>query len=309
MCTTFFTGAIYKDDMLAPENVSKKIEEERKSDPYYLCSHTIAMGSVFAEGNFLFLDTDHPEWKNAVSLLFKYVEKIKKEISASVVIFRDFEDNDILNKILQEEGYARLRMPNSNKIENPKWESNEDLLSLIDSKKKRRNIRLEAMRKEDLFDIRVKNSVSDEEARHYFDLFANIKDRNFAFNFFKYPDKIVSILSKYKEYEFIHISLKGEEKAICAVWSFVGDEHYCPLIMGLNYDYLQSHSIYKQAIFQIVKRGNQLNKKTVYLGFSADYEKQKYGAKGIPKHAFIRVDDTYNFELLESYSNINELAE
>lgn len=73
--------------------------------------------------------------------------------------------------------------------------------------------------------------------------------------------------------------------------------------MGLNYDYLQSHHLYKQAMFQIIKRGNELNNKIVYLGFSADYEKQKYGSKIIPKFAFIKVDDIYNLELIDSFSN------
>lgn len=95
----------------------------------------------------------------------------------------------------------------------------------------------------------------------------------------------------------------GETETICSVWCYRGKEHYCPFIMGLNYDYLQSHHLYKQAMFQIIKRGNELNNKIVYLGFSADYEKQKYGSKIIPKFAFIKVDDIYNLELIDSFSN------
>ena len=308
VCATFFTGAIYKDDMLARENVSKKIEEERKKNPYYLCSKTLAMGSMFSEGNFLYLDTDHSEWKEAVSLLFSFVEKAKKAINATVVIFRDFERGHPIGKILEEEGYAKLKMPNSNRIQNPQWETNEDFLSLLSSSNNRRNIKRYVLKNEELFNITIKNTISDEEAQYYFNLFCNIKDTNFDFNFFKYPQKITSVLSKYEDYEFIEIHLKGIQKPVCCVWCFKGENHYSPLIMGLNYEYLESHHLYKQAIFQIVKRGNELNKKNVFLGLSADYEKQKYGAVPVPIFAYMKVDDTYNLELIESYSNINEVV-
>ena len=306
--TTFFTGAIYKDDLLARENVSKKIEEERKYNPYYLCSKTLAMGSMFSEGNHLYLDTKHPEWRNAVTILLEYAKKIKEEIEAEVVIFKDFEDDHVINKILEDESYAKLRIPNSNRLQNPKWETTDELLSMIKSAKRRANIRQYALRHIDKFDIVIKNNLSEKEAEKYFDLFLNVKNRNFAFNFFKFPKKIAKILSKYDDWEFIDISLKGKDDTIACVWSYVGEDHYCPFVVGMNYDYLESHQIYKQAVFQMVKRGNDLNKNIVYLGLSADYEKRKYGAKTIESYAFIKVDDIYNFELIESYSNVHEIA-
>lgn len=304
ICATFFTGAIYKDDMLSPENVSKQIEEERKTNPYYLCSKTLAMGSMFSEGNFLYLNTDHLKWKDAVALLLTSVEKIKKDINATVLIFRDFEGGHVMNRILENEGYTKLRMPNSNVVRNPKWETNEDFLTLVKAGNNRINIKRYVLKYENLFDVCIKNRVSDDIAQSYFDLFSNIKDYNFGFNFFKYPKKITRILSKYDNYEFIEIRLKGQKEPICAMWCYIGEHHYSPLIMGLNYDYSKSHQIYSQALFQAIKRGNQLNKEIIYLGFSADFAKQKYGAKAIPEFAFMKVDDTYNFELIESYSNI-----
>jgi len=309
VCATFFTGAIYKDDLLALENVSKKIEEVRKTDPYYLCSKTLAMGSMFAEGDFIYIDNNHTHWREAIDMIFAKVEKIKKEISATVVVFRDFEENHCMNKLLEDEGYVKIRMPNSNVIKNPKWENYDELLKLIKSKNNRNNIKRYAFRNEHLFETKIKNSISEKESKIYFDLFSNVKDKNYGFNFFKYPKKVTSILSKYKNWEFIEIRLKENNEIICVMWCFKGDNHYCPLIMGLDYNYSKSHHTYTQAIFQTVKRGNELNKDTIYLGFSADFEKQKYGAKPVPKFAFMKVDDTYNMELIESYSNNIELVE
>lgn len=305
LCATFFTGAIYKDDMLAREHVSKKIEEERKLNPYYLCSKTLAMGSMFSEGDHFYLNTNHPEWKEAVTLLLAYVKKFKKEIKAEVVILRDFVEDHPLNKILEEEGYARIRMPNSNVIQNYSWKTSEELLTLTNSQKKRAAIR-RVIKLEDLLDITVKNTISDLEKKQYFQLFSNIKDRNYAFNFFKYPQKVTGVLSKYDDWEFIDLRLKGGKDPICCIWCYKGEKHYIPFIMGLNYEYIETHQLYKQAVFQAVKRGNQLGKEVIYCGFSADSEKQKYGAKSITKYVFMKVDDTYNMELIESYSNIKE---
>lgn len=300
---TFFTGAIYKDDMLSLENVSKKIEEVRKNDPYFLCSKTLAMGSLFAEGNFIFLDEENKNWREAVDQLFIFVDKVKKEIKATVVVFRDFEEDNVLNAIIEEEGYAKLNMPNSHRIEHPKWHTVEELLSLIPAKKKRDNIKEFAIRHIEKFDISIKKNITKEESEKYYQLFCNVKEKNFAYNFFHFPNKTVLSLNKYHEWEFIEIRVKGKNNPIACVWCFVGDQHYCPLIMGLDYNYLNTHHIYKQAVFQAIKRGNDLNKEKTFLGFSADFEKQKYLAKSICTFAFIKVDDTYNLELIESYSN------
>jgi 7-keto-8-aminopelargonate synthetase-like enzyme len=302
---TFFTGAIYKDDMLAREHVSAKIEKERKDkgDPYFLCSKTLAQGALFAEADFTYICTEHPEWRSFVPLLFDFVQKTKEEIDATVVIFRDFDKDHIMHEILSDEGYAKINMPSTNVISNRKWDDNEDLLSLIHSKKARYSIRRYAMKTEHMFDVKIKTTITDAEARKYYSLFRMIKDNTMAFNMFPSPEKTPNVLAKYDEWEFIDISLKETQETIAVAYVFVGKDHLCPLIIGMDYNYIESHYIYKQLVFQIVKRGNELNKSTVYCGFSADFEKQKYGAVPIPKFAYLKVDDIYNFELIETYGN------
>jgi 7-keto-8-aminopelargonate synthetase-like enzyme len=301
--STFFTGTYIKDDMIALENVSKKIEEVRKTDPYYLCTKTLVMGCMFADGNFIHIDESNENWNDAAELLFKTANDLKLKIEAKSILLRDFEENHPMCELMENEGFAKVQMPNSLVVENPKWDSYEDLLSLIPSKKKRYNIKHDAIRHENKFEITYKQKISDSESELYYNLFENIKDSNFDFNFFKFPKKIASVISKHDNWEFIDIKIKGNNKTIASIWSYIGKNHYSPLIMGLNYDYIESHQIYKQSIFQIVKRGNYLNKSKTYLGFSAEFEKTKYLANVIPIYAFIKVDDTYNMELVESYSN------
>lgn len=301
---TFFTSGLYKDDLLALENISMQIEKQREQDPYYLCSKTLAMGSLFTEGNHLFINEKNPLVNEALSDFFVEVEKLKKATDSTVVILRDFQSDFKYIEFFENEGFAKISMPNVNVIPIQNWNTNEEFLEQIPSKNNKRNIQRYVFKYEDQFDVTFKNTINTAEAEHYYDLFQNVKRDNHAVNYFKYPAKITKTLSKYEDWEFMDIKLKGGDEAICCVWSFRGDKHYSPLIMGLNYEYVESMNLYKQAIFQLVKRANYLNKEKVFLGYSADYEKQKYGAITVPLYAFIKLDDTFNTELIESMSNV-----
>lgn len=301
---TFFTGAIYKDDIVAQENVSRQIEEIRKNNPYYLCSKTLAMGSLFCEGDFIYHDLEHPEWRNSVSYMFEFVSKVKKDIDAVVVFFRDFEEDGFLNQMLEDEGYAKIKLPNTNVVSLPKWNTKEELLLLLESKNSIRNIKRYVFRHEDQFDVTIKRTLTNSEAEKHYQLFLNVKEANYAFNFFAYPKKTVKVLSKYSsDWEFMEFRIKGSNELIACVWSFLGEDYYCPLILGLNYEYNESHHLYKQIMYRMVKRGNELEKFQIYLGLTADYEKQKYGAKSTPFYGYLKVDNIYNLDLLSSLSD------
>lgn len=300
---TFFTGAIYKDDMVSPEKVSLEIEELRKNEPFYLCSKTLAMGSLFSEGDFIYLDVEHSEWKKSVNDLFEFVSKVKKEINATTVIFRDFEEGNFLNQVLEDEGYVKIKLPNTNIVCHPKWNTKEELLVLLGSKNSIRSIKRYVFRYEDQFKVTIKTGLTEQDAEKHYQLFLNVKKANHAFNFFAYPSKIAKILSKYSDWEFMEFRLSDSDELIACVWTFIGKKHICPLILGLNYDYNESHYLYKQIMYQMVKRGNDLDKNKIYLGLTSDYEKQKYGAKTVPFLGYIKVDDMYNLDLLSSLSD------
>ena len=205
--------------------------------------------------------------------------------------------------VLKNEGFVKASMPNTNIVEHPKWNTQEELLSFLTSKNGINNIKRYVFKYEDKFDVTIKKTVTDKEAEEHYKLFSNVKKANFAFNFFAYPNKIARILSKYDEWEFVEFRLKGSDELIGCIWGYIGENHSCPLIVGLNYDYIKSHHLYKQVMYYMVKRGNDLNKSKTYLGLTSDYEKQKYGAKLIPIFAYIKVDNMYNLDLLSSLSS------
>ena len=71
---TFFTAALWKDDMLSAAEVSDLVEARRADDPYYLTSTTFAMGSLLTEGDHLYLDRN-ADWKGALDLLMAAVSE------------------------------------------------------------------------------------------------------------------------------------------------------------------------------------------------------------------------------------------
>ncbi len=300
---TFFTSGIYKDDMLSPENVSRKIEEIRKTNPYYLCSKTLAMGAMFAEGDFLYVNELHPSIEETMVAFFNFVNSTKVKTEASTVIFRDFKEDFPLIDKFENEGYVKIAMPNTNIIKKLKWSSYEELFAQIESKKRRTNIKNNVLKYISEFEVNVKKDLSEYETNKYYELFLNVKKLNYGFNFFTYPKKITSVLVKYNEWEIIEIKHKETNKIAANVWCYIGTNHYCPFIIGLDYDFSKSHHIYQQSVYHVIKRGGDLNKETIYLGLSADFDKRQYGAKQVKINAYMKINDTYNLELIESLSN------
>lgn len=300
---TFFTSGIYKDDMLSPENVSRKIEDIRKTDKFYLSTKTLAMGMMFGEGDFLFFDKNCINITEVLSLFVKEISLIKEQNACKKIILRDFEENFRFNDFFENIGFTKIQMPNSMVIKNNKWKNNEELFLLVSSKNKRDNIKRYAVKYEDRYEISYKKNISKEEATLYYQLFNNVKSKNFGINFYDYPTKITEVLSKYKDWEFIEFKLKSTNEIIGCVWSFIGSNFYIPLIAGLNYKYSETDFIYQQIMFQSVKRANLLDKEIIYLGYSAEFEKSKYGAVPVKKNAFIKFDDTYNLEIIDTFSN------
>ncbi|MDI1304397.1 MAG: aminotransferase class I/II-fold pyridoxal phosphate-dependent enzyme, partial [bacterium] len=301
---TFFTSALCKDDMLALENISRTIEKQREEEPYYLCSKTLSMGTLFTEGEHLHVKRNHPLVKEAFKQFFVEVENLKKQTDSTVIILRDFQSGFEYHTYFEEEGYVKVSMPNSLQLKNVTWKTQEEMLDSITSSKKREGIRYYALRNEPLFDITITPSLTDEESKRCFELFSKVKSRNFGLNFFSYPSKITEVLSRSQEYEFILIRLKNQKEIIASAWIYNGPLHSSPMIVGLDDEYIKTHRIYQQIVYQINKRARQLDKGTIFCGFSADFEKQKYGAVAIPTFAYIKIQDTFNTEIINAYSNM-----
>jgi predicted N-acyltransferase len=308
---TFFTINLWKEDMLAPASVSQQLEEKRKNNPYYLTSPVVNMGSLLTEGEHLYLDKTNPQWRKAVLQVLDAVSAEQERTNASMIVLRDFEDTDTeLKKFLIDQGYFKINVPDTCFIENLTWTNTKEFLQTL-SANARANVRKEALKYEPLFEVEVKQSVSDEELAYFYTLYQQVKARNFDLNVFEYPQKLFAQMATQPGWEFIVLKLKSAENEhslpIAVIFSYKGfSNNYCPVLLGMDYAYLESHNVYRQALLQVVRRARQLNVKKVYLGLSAVIEKRKFGAAVISKVAYVQTKDNFNMEVIGTMSVENK---
>jgi len=306
---TFFTIGIFKDDLMSTAGISMTIENKRKADRYYLTSKTIGMGSLITEGTHIYIERSNPEWKKAFKLLEEEIYLLQDKTGASNILLRDFSiDDKEMNEFLTEEGFFKVQMPNANIINNMRWLTNDEFLAWMPDGKSRKRIRDVVFKFEHFYDVEVKDHLTSDEVIQYQRLYLNIKDRNFDINTFPYPLKMFQSMSDAPDWEFVVLRLKpqyhpeGKSPIVSIGGCHRGKNHYSLVVIGLDYDYVYSHGLYRQTSFQCLKRAMQLGYHKIYMGLSADFEKRKLGATQIETACYVQAKDNFNFELIEAMS-------
>jgi hypothetical protein len=114
-------------------------------------------------------------------------------------------------------------------------------------------------------------------------------------------------INKHRGWETIEIKFnedldtknKTERRSLAMVFCYnSGKKNYCPMIIGIDYTFNNEYSIYRQALYQMIKQGRINNNKRIYIGMDASVEKQKLGAKKIPKSVYVQAEDNFNMELI-----------
>jgi 7-keto-8-aminopelargonate synthetase-like enzyme/predicted N-acyltransferase len=306
---TFFCKALWKDDMLAPAAVSKQLEDKRKQDPYHLTSSVLGMGSLFTEGEHCYIDRSHALMNDALRLLLDRVEALDEELHTSMIALRDFTQDDTLNEFFHNQGFIKVNMPESCIIENLNWNTEEEYLASL-SARSRKHFRSDIQPFEIYFDIEHKQEVSDTEIDQFHTLYENVRSRNFDLNTFSFPRKLFANMSQNPQWEFIVAYLKKEYDprkeripvAVMFCYKNMGNT-YVPSFIGMDYDYLQQYQVYRQMLYQTIKRAHQLNFKKIDFGMTAAFEKKKVGATIIPKVAYVQPKDNFTLELIGGIQN------
>jgi len=294
---TFFSELLCKDDMIAPADVSKQIEEIRKKEKYYLTSKVVMMGSLLTLGDHLYIDRSHPQWKSALLKMVGIMNEVKQQGGATMVLLRDFDTSDTeLRDTLAEEGFFRSDMFNDHVIENLNWSTNDELLQTL-SAKSRVHLRKYILPNQPLFSVKINSQIAPDTFKEKFNLYKQVKDRGFDMNTFYLPDKFFQNFNKYDSWEIIELTLNDSNRSPAG--------NYIPMIVGLNYNANQKYGTYRQILFQAVKRASDLKCKKVYFGFGADTEKHKFGTRLVKKSAYIQADDNYNMESLSTFQQVN----
>jgi 7-keto-8-aminopelargonate synthetase-like enzyme len=302
---TFVTELLNKDDMLSPESVSMQIEEERKKNPYYLTSKVMMMGSLLTEGEHLYLDKNSGQWQQAMDLFIKDVQDRQEACGASGIYLRDIDaEDEVLKVYLINKGFAKSDMPDSWIIEDLTWENEEEMINKL-TYRSRKHVRQNISRYIDNFIIEV-NSNKPENSYKWYNLYKRVKEKSLKLNTFNLPEKIFEQSITNPNWDIIELYVKtdnNDKELAGVVFSYKNNLNYCPVFLGINYDFIQSHSIYRQIIYQLIMRGKHLGCRKIYLGVEASEEKRKFGARQKSHSVFIQANENFSLSKLSQYSN------
>ncbi len=307
---TFFTYNLWKDDMLAPESISIKLEKKRIQTPYLNTSYVLNMGTLFTEGQHYYLNKKHPHWSMALDLMFQKLEELELELNPSMLVLRDFEKDDKLNQIFHQQGFIKTNMPESCSLEKLSWSNTNEYIASLSSRN-RRHFRKEILPFESCFQISYKNKLTPIEISHFFELYENVRNNNFGLNTFSFPSKTLELMSTNPNWEFIVLTIKDElepkfRTPVGVMFCYKNCKHtYTPAFVGLNYKCLKKYQTYRQLLYQTIKRAKALNFKKVDFGLTAAFEKKKLGAIIKSKVAYIQAKDNFSMEMIESIHNKN----
>ncbi|HET6550958.1 MAG TPA: aminotransferase class I/II-fold pyridoxal phosphate-dependent enzyme [Solirubrobacter sp.] len=297
---TFFTAALWKDDMLASPEVSELVERRRAEDPYYLTSTTFAMGSLLTEGDHLYLDRN-ADWKGALDVLMAAVGEDAKAAGAGTIVLRDLHAADVeLAEAVRERGYVKTSLPASLVYE-PVDGGDDAWLARL-SPKARVHQRKSVLPFDGAYDVEWLRhggrSVSDAELDHLYGLYLNVQQRGRDLNSFPLPKTIMRDMLAHDSWELMTLTLRETGEVVAFGAHFLGARHYAPMVVGLDYEYVRSHSAYRQALRRAIVRGRELGSKRVLLGMGATFEKSRFGAHVQGRVAFAQTNDHYSSEVL-----------
>jgi len=296
---TFLTLSLWKDDMLARSDVSRSIEEERKSDPYHLSSMVVSMGSLFTEGDHAYWDSSHPMGERAMNLFLEVMEQQERELGAKMTVLRDFPKASKWNNQLQGHGFLRVQMPDSCTVDLKGVPSIEVYINGLSSRS-RRHFRKDIQPYMGLVHCTVVSKLTVAQLEQASKLFGAVQSNNLGLNTYSFPNVLFDRMNRSPLWEFIMLCPKDELDTIAGImFCYTNmDKVYVPAFVGMDYGALEQYAIYRQLLYRTIERCITLGIPKIDFGMTASFEKRKLGAVIQEKYAYIQTTDNFILELL-----------
>lgn len=302
---TFCTQGLWKDDMLSTESVSRQMEELRKSNSLHMTSKVLSMGSLFTEGTHCYIDQTHPFADAAMRSFLNKIEDKYNKLGADMLVLRDFEHGFRWDELIRNQGFFRIDMPESCVIENIADHSFDKYASLLSSRS-RKHFNKDILQYEKFYEVQIKDSLQADELERAYSLYCNVKDRNLAINTFTYSKEVFENMNSSPNWEFITLTLKdaAEQNFVGIMFCYRNSQNvYVPELIGMDYMAAEGFNLYRQLLYQTLKRASSLQIQRIDFGISATFEKKKVGASVIPKVAYVQAKDNYALELMQTLQN------
>ena len=296
---TFLTESLWKDDMLAPASVSKKLEQLRATAPNLHTSRVLSIGCLFTEGNHLYLNDKHPQVEVALRQMLKYVERLGHRWNIDMTVLRDFDLNYKWSKLIQDQGYFTMDMPESCVLEDLDLKMEKDYSHYL-SQRSQKHYKKDIEPYLDKVRCNLIKQPKPAQLDTYYQLYLQVKSKNISLNTFTYPFEVFEQMRKHSKWEFLVLNSATDDHLLGVMFcykNYLGT--YVPSLIGMDYHYLMEFQTYRQLLYHTILRARELHMKKVDFGMSANFEKRKLGATIIPKQAFIQTADNYLLEQLE----------
>ena len=296
---TFLTCSLWKDDMLATENVSRAIEVERETNPYHLTSMAVSIGSLFTEGEHLYWNAKHAMANAAIDSLIHVMEDQQQSSVAAMLVLRDFQKDTPWHRKLQGNGFVRVQMPNSCTIDLEDNTAVEHYISKLSSRN-RKHYRKDIQPYLEKVKVDIVAKCTSTQLEQIKKLYANVNDHNLGLNTFSFPEKVFDQMNSDPNWEFILVSPIQEPEKLIGVMLCYKNLHkvYVPAFVGMDYEYLNDFSTYRILLVLTIKQAIALGFPKIDMGMTASFEKRKLGAQVIEKYTYIQTEDNYTLELL-----------
>lgn len=309
--STFLTSGIMKDDMLLERDISINLEKIRVEMPHYGTSKFLSVGCFITEGNHVYMNEQHPLFKDALQKFYVVIDELQKKHKATQIILRDLPaDNNKMDDVMVDNGYFKVQMPDNFILDLSTWDINDCYTSIL-KKKARKHFRTNVLSTMENFEVRTVSKVDESTLAQYYSLYKNVQTKNMDINTFDLPFTLFQSMNESKNWEFIELKLKPEfnkNGAVAVVFAYKGEACYCPTMMGIDYSLDRELNTYRQAIYQVIRAGKIQGYDQIRLGFSAGMEKRKFGAKGHESVAYMQSADHFNMEAILS-SNSEQAQE
>lgn len=305
LASVFLTHCWWKDDMLAPASVSRDFEEKRLADPGYMTSRVLMTGSMFTEGDHLYLNREDPRWEEALNMIISRMEELDDQLNPATVVLRDFDTDDkLFEDYIIKKGFFRVTLPDSCVLEKLEWNTREEYLANL-SARSRKHFRQDIEPYTRFFDVIYKSQLDEAEISHFAGLYKNVWRRNYDMNSFPFNCGLFKSMSDDPNWEFIILKLKEahderEEKGtpVAVMFCFKENSTYVPAFIGMDYEFLEKYQTYRQMLWQTIVRAKELGSSRINFGFSSSFEKRKVGASIFPKVAYMQSKDNYSLEMI-----------
>lgn len=303
--------ALWKDDLLAPASTSLKVEEQRKTmGAYFLTSQVLSTGSIFTEGDHIYINESHPNLLKVWKVFIDILENVDHEnYNSSMIVLRDFPSDTPYNGIFHDHGFVKVNMPESSVYKNFNWDTPEDFQSTL-SRRSRRHFGKDIAAFEDKFELTVCQNVQQDILPKLQVLYENVRQNNPGLNTFSFPEKLFRSMNEDPNWEFLLLYLKKEwtennsMELVGVMFCYKNLEMtYVPEFIGMDYQYAREFNVYRQLLYRTITRAKNLGYKKIDFGLTAAFEKRKLGAEIIPKVCYVQAKDNFSLELLETMQN------